>query len=80
MNFYHEEEKYKKNKKIKTKEEEIGEILLELEKDLSNFQITVEKKKQKTIQQYAKLLKLTKIEYQRMFEENKKLKGKFGNI
>ena len=33
----------KKNKK-KTKEEEIGEILFELEKDLSKFQITVENK------------------------------------
>ena len=33
----------KKNKK-KTKEEEICEILFELEKDLSKFQITVENK------------------------------------
>ena len=34
----------KKKKKKKTKEEEIGEILFELEKDLSKFQITVENK------------------------------------
>ena len=34
----------KKKKKKKKKEEEIGEILFELEKDLSKFQITVENK------------------------------------
>ena len=34
----------KKKKNKKTKEEEIGEILFELEKDLSKFQITVENK------------------------------------
>ena len=34
----------KKNKiKIKTKEDEIGEILVKLEKDLLNFKITVKK-------------------------------------
>ena len=49
----------------------MGEILL----DLSNFQITVEKKDKK-IQHYIKLLKLTKIKYQKFFEENKRLTEK----
>ena len=62
-------------KQIKIKEEEITEVLLELEKDLSNFQLSVEKK-DKTIQQYARLLKLTKIKYQKIYEENKKLREK----
>ena len=62
-------------KKIKTKEEELGEILFELEKDLSKFQITVEKKG-KTMQQYVKLLKLTETEYHKIFQENKKIKEK----
>ena len=65
-------------KKIKTKEDEIVEILLELEKDLSNLWKKKYrwKKKDKTIQQNPKLLTLTKIEYQKIFEENKKLKDK----
>ena len=50
-------------KKVKTREEEISEIFLDLKKDLSNFKITVEKK-DKTIQLHVKLFKLTKIEYQ----------------
>ena len=50
-------------KKVKTREEEISEIFLDLKKDLSNFKITVEEK-DKTIQLHVKLFKLTKIEYQ----------------
>ena len=49
--------------------------MFELEKDLSKFQITVEKKG-KTMQQYIKLLKLTETEYHKIFQENKKIKEK----
>ena len=61
-------------KKIdKKREEYIEEVLVELGEDLSNFQMTVDKK-EKTIQKYIRLLKLVEIEYQRVFNENKSLK------
>lgn len=60
-------------KKIKTREEQIEEVPLEFKKDLSNFQLTIDKI-DKTIQEYITLLKLTKIEYQKMFNKNKSLK------
>ena len=44
-------------------------------KDLANFQLTVQKK-DKTIQEYIRLLKLIKAKYQKLFEENKMLKQK----
>ena len=59
--------------------------LLSLKKDLANFQLTVQKakkkkkkkkKREKTIQEYVRLLKLTKTKYQKPFEENKILKEK----
>ena len=52
------------------------EVLVELEKKLANYQLTVQKKKDKTIQEYTRLLKLTKAKYQKLFEENKILKEK----
>ena len=60
-------------KKQKTNEQHIEDVLVELEKDLANFQLTV-RKKDKTIQEYIRLLKLTNAEYQKLFEENKVLK------
>ena len=60
-------------KKIKTREEQIEEVPLEFKKDLSNFQLTIDKI-DKTIQEYITLLKLMKIEYQKMFNKNKSLK------
>ena len=62
---------FKKNQK--TNEQHIEDVLVELEKDLANFQLTV-RKKDKTIQEYIRLLKLTNAEYQKLFEENKVLK------
>ena len=62
---------FKKNQK--TNEQHIEDVLAELEKDLANFQLTV-RKKDKTIQEYIRLLKLTNAEYQKLFEENKVLK------
>ena len=59
-------------KKQKNREEDIEDVLGELEKDLSNFQITVQKK-DKTIQESVRLLKLTN---QKLFQENKILEDK----
>ena len=63
----------RKTKKVKTREEQIEEVLLFLEKNLTNFQVTIDKRDE-TIQEYIRLLKLTKIEYQKLFNENKILK------
>ena len=62
-------------KKQKGREEHIEDMLIKLEKDLSNFQIAIQKK-DKTIQESIRLLKLTKQEYQNLFQKNKILKDK----
>ena len=59
-------------KKQKNREEDIEDVLGELEKDLSNFQITIQKK-DKTIQESVRLLKLTN---QKLFQKNKILEDK----
>ena len=64
-----------RKKQQKTREEHIEEVLAELEKDLSNFQFTIQKK-DKVLQEYVKLLKIIKIEYQKLFNENEILKEK----
>ena len=50
------------------------EVLLDLEKDLSNFQLTINKK-DKTIGEYIRLLKLRKFECQKSFNLNKIIKN-----
>ena len=67
------------NMEQKTKEQQIDKIFFDLEKDLSNFEFTIERN-DKTIEQYVKLLKLAKAEYQKLQLENKKLKEKIENI
>ena len=62
-------------KKQKGREEHIEDMLIKLEKDLSNFQIAIQKK-DKTIQESIRLLKLTKQEYQNLFQKNKVSKDK----
>ena len=57
-------------KKRNTREQHIEDVLVELEKDLANFQLTVQ---DKTMQEYVRLLKLTKQEYQKLSQENKLL-------
>ena len=55
------------NKKIQnTREQHIEEALIDLEKDLMNFQLSLQTK-DKTIKEYVRLLNLTKIEYQEIF-------------
>ena len=73
MNFQHEHQEQKKE------EQYIDEILVDLEKHLSNFKLTIEKK-YRVIEQYVKLLKLTKTEYQKVHTENKNLKEKIVNL
>ena len=63
----------KGKKKQKTRVEEITEVLTDLENDLSNFKLNIDKKG-KTIKGYIRLLTLAKEEYQKLFEENKRLK------
>lgn len=70
LNFIIEVLKWTKTWK---KEEYLGEILEELEKDLSSLKLTI-KEQDKEIEQYIRLVKATKIEYQNLFEENKQLK------
>ena len=57
-------------KKQKSREEHTEDALVELKKDLPNFQITIQKK-DKTIQEYIRLLKLTKLEHQKFFRKIK---------
>ena len=64
-----------RKKQQKTREEHIEEVLAELEKDLSNFQFTIQKK-DKVLQEYVKLLRIIKIKYQKLFNENEILKEK----
>ena len=63
----------KGKKKQKTRVEEITKVLTDLENDLSNFKLNIDKKG-KTIKEYIRLLTLAKEEYQKLFEENKSLK------
>ena len=59
----------------KTREQHIEDVLIDLEKNLSNFQLSLQTK-DKTIKEYVRLLNLTKTEYQNIFNENRQLKKK----
>ena len=62
-------------KNPKTREQHIEDVLIDLEKNLSNFQLSLQTK-DKTIKEYVRLLNLTKTEYQNIFNENRQLKKK----
>ena len=64
-----------KNKKInvKTKYNEIKELLTDLEKDLSSFKLDIDNKDRK-IKEYIKLLQLARNEYKKLVQENSLLK------
>ena len=68
---------FKKNQK--TREQHIKDVLVDVEKDLANFQLTVQKI-DKIIQEHVRLLKLTKQEYEKLFQENKLLKERLNSI
>ena len=67
--------KNKNKKQNKTREQHIEDVLIDLGKDLSNFQLLLQTK-DKTIKEYVRLLNLTETEYQKNFNENKQLKEK----
>lgn len=70
--------KINKKNPQKTREQHIEDVLIDLEKSLPNFQLTIQKK-DKAIQEYVRLLNLTKLEYQKPFQENKILKEKINS-
>ena len=70
------------NKKIKVpktneqlKNEQLGILLGQLEKDIEYFWITIEKKRQTIKYKFSKILKATKIECQKVSKKNKSLKN-----
>ena len=54
------------NNKEKTREQHIEDVLIDLKKDLSNFQLSLQTK-DKTIEEYVKLINLSKTKYQKIF-------------
>ena len=60
-------------KEQKSREEHIEDVLEKLKTDLPSFQIAIQKKRQDNTRM-LRLLKLTKQEYQKLFQE-KKIKG-----
>ena len=56
-----------------TKNEQIAIILAELENDIQHFKITV-RKKDEQLNNFARIIKLTKTEYQKLHRENTELK------
>ena len=64
-----------KNKKTKqkTRDKEIKETLIDLEKDLNNSRLDIDPK-DKTIKEYVGLLEIAKNEYQKVVQENNQLK------
>ena len=62
----------------RTRKQHIKEVLIKLKKDFGNFQLSIQKK-DITIQEYVRILKLTKQEYQKFFQENKLLKEKINS-
>ena len=59
----------------KTSEQlKIALVLCELEKGIKNFRLTIEKKG-KQLNKFSEILKVTKIEHQKKFKENKNLKN-----
>ena len=65
----------KKKKTKKNKEQYIEDELVKLGKDISNFQLMVQRKVE-TIQEYVRLLKLSKAKYQNCFMKTKHRKKK----
>ena len=54
-------------------------MLLDLETDLSNFKLNIDKKDE-AIKEYICLLTLAKKEYQKLFEKSKRLKEALGRV
>ena len=61
----------KANEQIKN--EQIALVLAELENDIQNFRIMIQKKDEQLLK-FSKLMKATKTKYQKLHKENAKLK------
>ena len=59
--------------KVKTKDQDVKELLTDLEKDLSNFKLDNDKKDRK-LKEYIRLLELARKEYRKVVQENNLLK------
>ena len=59
--------------KVKTKDQEIKELLTDLEKDLSNFKLDNDNKNRK-LKEYIRLLELARNECRKVMQENNSLK------
>ena len=53
--------------------EQVALVLRDLEKDIEKFRLAIEKKDDQ-LNKYSKILKATKVEYQKFYKENKQLK------
>ena len=62
-----------KKMKVKTKDQEIKELLTDLEKDLSNFKLDNDNKDRK-LKEYIRPLELARNEYRKVVQENNLLK------
>ena len=63
----------KRKEKQKAKEEEINEVLIDLEKDLSNFKLNIDGR-DKTIKEYIRFLTLAKKSIRNYLRETKGLR------
>ena len=59
--------------KLKTKDQEIKDLLTDLEKDLGNFKLDIDNKDRK-IKEYVRLLELARNKYRKVVQENNLLK------
>ena len=63
----------RENKRQKTKDNEINDLLTDLEQDLGNFKLNIDQKNKK-IKEYINLLALARTEYKKVVQENNLLK------
>ena len=63
----------RENKRQKTKDNEINDLLTDLEQDLGNFKLNIDQKDKK-IKEYINLLALARTEYKKVVQENNLLK------
>ena len=63
----------RKNKRQKTKDDKIKDLLTDLEQDLDSFKLNIDQK-HKNIKEYINLLVLARAEYKKVVQENNLLK------
>ena len=74
MKYFNNDQKRQQTKtNEQTKNKQIALVLAELENDIQNFKITIQKKDEQLLK-FSKLIKATKTEYQKLHKENADLK------